>query len=77
MNVYATVILPGGSETFEVAGGRQAYMVLIEGDVGITGAQSGDKADLKMRDAVEITEESVSLKTSGGAHVIAFEMEKA
>jgi redox-sensitive bicupin YhaK (pirin superfamily) len=76
MNVYATVIMPGGTERFDVAAGRQAYLVLIEGDAVITGTVSGEKATLKMRDAAEITEESIGITTACGAHIIVFEMRK-
>jgi redox-sensitive bicupin YhaK (pirin superfamily) len=71
MNVYAAEISKDKELKFEVKEGRQAYMVLIEG-----GAKIG-KISLSQRDALEIVEEDIIVKTASKAHCIVFEMEKA
>jgi redox-sensitive bicupin YhaK (pirin superfamily) len=71
INVYATIMSAGKRQHFEVAQGRQAYMVLIEGSVEMNGIR------LLMRDAAEITEESIVLTTaSQKAHILMIEMAK-
>ena len=71
INVYAAEIAQGNNLEFEVNTGRQAYLVLIEG-----AAEIGEHS-LSMRDALEITEESVVIKANETAHVLALEMGKS
>ncbi|MDR3305848.1 MAG: pirin family protein [Clostridiales Family XIII bacterium] len=71
VNVYAAAIKKGESIDFEVAEGRQAYMVLIEGE-----AQVNEVVDMVMRDALEITEENVRIAAREDAHVLILEMAK-
>jgi redox-sensitive bicupin YhaK (pirin superfamily) len=70
MNVYATVVEAGEEISFEVVEGRQAYMVLIEGEADI------NNLDVHMKDALEITEENVTIKAKEQAHLIVLEMAK-
>lgn len=69
MNIYAAN-LTGGHETFDVKPGRQAYLVLIEGEADIAGHQ------LAASDAMEITEESITISPKQHAHVLLLEMAK-
>jgi len=56
--------------TFEVAPGRQAYLVQIEGSSLINGIT------LNQRDALEVIEESILIKSLGEAHILIVEMKK-
>lgn len=72
INMYATVLSPDQSLDFEVAKGRQAYFVLIEGS-----ALFGDKT-LAARDALEAAEETVTVTARDtAAHILVIEMRKA
>lgn len=71
INMYASILSPGTKQAFPVPQGRQAYMVLIEGD-----AQVEDIA-LSERDALEIVEQDLQLETKDGAHVLLIEMAKS
>lgn len=71
MNVYATLLTNKDSIDFPVGKGRQAYLIMIEGSADINGIK------LNMRDALEITEETVTIKPEGSAHVLVLEMAKA
>ena len=63
---------PGGeSLPFEVAAGRQAYLVDIEGAAEINGAL------LKPRDTMEIVGESITLRAEDTVHALIIEMEKS
>lgn len=70
MNVFATHLKKGHELNFKVAPGRQAYLVLIEGD-----AQIGEYA-LSQKDALEIIEQDIVVSTTVSAHAIIFEMKK-
>lgn len=70
MNIYATSLTGGQTETFDVKPGRQAYLVLIEGEADIAGHR------LTARDALEITEESITISPKQDAHVLLLEMAK-
>jgi redox-sensitive bicupin YhaK (pirin superfamily) len=76
VNVYAAIISAGKSLTLEVAEGRQAYLVLIEGSAKISGNGSNSTANLAERDAAEITGEGITInaKEPAGAHVLVIEM---
>jgi redox-sensitive bicupin YhaK (pirin superfamily) len=71
INVYASVVSPGGSLKFPVAKDRQAYMVLIEG-----AATVADIA-LAKRDGLEIAEEDIEIQATEQAHILIIEMAKA
>lgn len=70
-NVSATFLTPGNTARVQVAQGRQAYLVLIEG-----GAEAGGHK-LAPRDALEITEEDVTVQATSDAHLLVIEMAKA
>jgi redox-sensitive bicupin YhaK (pirin superfamily) len=71
VNVYAGVVRTGESLDFAVGDGRQAYMVLIEGE-----AKVGD-IWLGARDAAEIVEENVTVSaTEDYSHLLVIEMAK-
>jgi redox-sensitive bicupin YhaK (pirin superfamily) len=72
VNVYATQIRAGETEKFTVEEGRQAYMVLIEGEAQVNGV-----VDLVARDALEITGEKIEIKAGRDAHIFLVEMKKA
>jgi redox-sensitive bicupin YhaK (pirin superfamily) len=72
VNIYATEIKAGEAEKFTVENGRQAYMVLIEGEAGVNGV-----IDMAARDALEITEEKIEIKAKKDAHIFLVEMKKA
>jgi redox-sensitive bicupin YhaK (pirin superfamily) len=78
INMYATVLDPGAELTFPVASGRQAYLVLIEGEAEVSGLK------LQARDAAEIVEEDIHVRAGAGsdtgseeAHLLVIEMAKA
>jgi redox-sensitive bicupin YhaK (pirin superfamily) len=67
-NVYASVISAGEQLEFKVAPGRQAYLVLLEGDAVV------GNIEMKERDAVEIIQQDVIITTQRHAHLYAVEM---
>ncbi len=71
INAYATILKDGHSLDFTVGKGRQAYLVLIEGDAEINGVH------LTQRDGLEITEEDITINPKDSAHVLVIEMAKA
>ena len=71
INAYATILTNGQSIDFSVEKGRQAYLVMIEGSADINGIR------VNMRDAMEITEETVTIKPDDTAHMLVIEMAKA
>jgi redox-sensitive bicupin YhaK (pirin superfamily) len=77
INAYAAIISADKSLVLELGENRQAYLVLIEGSAKITGAGSGQTADLAMRDAAEITGESVTVNAKEESHVLVIEMAKS
>jgi len=70
INVYATRVTEGNTIDFTVGEGRQAYLVLVEGEADINGVA------VSARDAMEITEESITVSPKGSAHVLLMEMAK-
>lgn len=70
VHLYATELAHGKELSFPVAAGRQAYLVLIEGEAEIGGHL------LKDRDALEIVEESIQIKAAKNTHILLLEMEK-
>lgn len=71
VHVYATFIPRNSSMAFTTAPGRQAYLVLIEGECHIN-----NSITLAEKDALEITEDSISITTKGSAHILLIEMAK-
>jgi len=71
VNIYATHLSGGRPAEFKVNRGRQAYLVLIEGEAEISGNA------LQARDALEIVEEDITINPKDEAHVLVLEMEKA
>jgi redox-sensitive bicupin YhaK (pirin superfamily) len=71
INAYAAILSKGKSLDFKVAGGRQAYLVMIEGGADINGVK------VSMRDAMEIVEEDVTITPADSAHVLVIEMARA
>lgn len=71
VNVYATALTGERSLDFKVGKGRQAYMVLIEGEADVNGMA------MRMRDGLEIVEEDVSVTPNGPAHLLVIEMARA
>jgi redox-sensitive bicupin YhaK (pirin superfamily) len=70
-NVFATYLDKGRQAEFAVNPGRQAYLVLIEGETRINGIA------LQTRDALEITEENITIDAVQAAHMLLIEMAKA
>lgn len=69
-NIFVTEISKGKSLEFDVSEGRQAYLVLIEGKADINGLS------LTACDAMEITEELITIAAVEPAHVLILEMKK-
>lgn len=69
VNMYASIITKDKTLDFDVALGRQAYLVLVEGSAHINGLH------LSMRDALEITEESITIHPDEETHILIIEME--
>lgn len=68
VNIYAASLADGESLDFKVEQGRQAYLVLIEGEAAIAGHT------LQARDALEIVEQDIAVHAKGQAHVLLLEM---
>lgn len=71
VNLYASILSADSRLTFEVSKKRQAYLVLIEGRAEISGIQ------LSGRDALEITEENITVNAAEASHILIIEMEKS
>jgi redox-sensitive bicupin YhaK (pirin superfamily) len=71
INAYATILDDGDTLDFHVGQGRQAYLVLMEGEADINGNH------LVMRDGLEVVEEDITIKAKGKAHMLVIEMAKA
>lgn len=70
MNIYSLLLSEDKDITFSVEQGRQAYLVLIEGDSTINGI------NLRMRDGLEIVEEELRIHAEKQSHFILLEMQK-
>ena len=70
INMYATLLDAKKSLEFPVAVGRQAYLILIEGEAEVHGIH------LQMRDALEIIEEKIVIRATDKAHLLVIEMAK-
>jgi redox-sensitive bicupin YhaK (pirin superfamily) len=71
INAYATLLTDGEPLDFHVGKGRQAYLVLMEGEVDVNGQH------LNTRDGMEIVEEDITITPKDAAHVLIIEMAKA
>lgn len=71
VNLYASIIPAKSSRPFEVLQNRQAYLVLIEGDAEVNGIH------LSARDALEITEENITVSATQTSHILIIEMKKS
>lgn len=69
-NIYVLELDGGKTIDFEVKLGRQAYLVLIEGDADI------NQNHLFTRDALESEEESLEIKANSKTHFLVIEMKK-
>lgn len=71
INLYVTYLEKNQELLFDVKPNRQAYLVLVEGSADI------NKIKLVSKDALEIIEESITIKTKyDSAHIVVMEMVK-
>ena len=70
VNVYAAIISEGKRLEFNVEKGRQAYLVLIDGQADVSDIV------LSKRDALKIVEEGVTIIAEETSHVLVIEMAK-
>jgi len=71
VNIYVLELEKDKEEKFSVEKGRQAYLVQIEGESII------NEEHLNARDALEIKEETISIKANETSHYLVIEMRKA
>jgi redox-sensitive bicupin YhaK (pirin superfamily) len=71
INIYAVEVDAGKDIAFEVEEGRQAYLVQMEGEAQINGLP------LHPGDALESTEETLSIQAIGKSHILVLEMSAA
>ncbi|KNZ43503.1 pirin family protein [Acetobacterium bakii] len=69
-NIYSLELAESKEIGFPVKSGRQAYLVQIEGTSNINGIELND------RDALEILEEDITIKSSKKSHILIIEMKK-
>ncbi len=70
-NIYVSEIEGGGAAELNLGEGRQAYIVCIEGEIGVNGTE------LSERDAAEVTDETtIKIITKAASHIIIVEMSK-
>jgi redox-sensitive bicupin YhaK (pirin superfamily) len=67
-NINVLALDKGKEIGFAVGTGRQAYLVQIEGSSSVNGVE------LKMRDALEITEEDIIIKATETSHFLVIDM---
>ncbi len=70
VNFYVLALESGKDTEFVVDKNRQAYLVQIEGESSINDLQ------LSARDALEITEETITIKANDNSHYLLIEMNK-
>jgi redox-sensitive bicupin YhaK (pirin superfamily) len=70
VHLYASYLEAGRELSFSVGRGRQLYLVNIEGTLDVLGER------LRTRDAMEITEEDLTFRTSENSHFLFVEMAK-
>ena len=71
INAYAAIVEAGKTLSFHVEEGRQAYLVLAEGEAVIEGIR------LAERDALEVTEQEITIEAARDAHIVLIGMAKA
>lgn len=71
VNIYALYLDKDNGESLNIANGRQAYLVQIEGNSTI------NEIILNAKDALEIIEENIKIKAKESSHFLVIEMEKA
>jgi redox-sensitive bicupin YhaK (pirin superfamily) len=70
MNIYALYATDSKHFDFEVKQGRQAYLVLAEGNAVVNGQK------MTARDAMEFVEENIKIDAQKDAHFVLLEMQK-
>lgn len=70
VNLYALYLYKDNIETMNLANGRQAYLVQIEGNSTI------NEVMLNEKDALEIIEENIKIKAKENSHFLLIEMKK-
>lgn len=70
VNIYVLALDANRKTIFNIEKGRQAYLVQIEGNSVI------NSMELKSRDAMEIVEENISIKSKTQSHFLLIEMKK-
>jgi len=68
INMYATILSQGKQTEFQVKNGRQAYMVLLEGEAIV------NSIHMNLRDALEIVQEDIIISAKAEAHLLIIEM---
>ena len=68
INMYATALSEGKQIDFQVKHNRQAYLVLLEGEVTV------NNIAMNMRDALEIVNEDITITASTESHLLIIEM---
>ena len=68
INMYATALSEGKQIDFQVKHNRQAYLVLLEGEVTV------NSIAMNMRDALEIVNEDITITASTESHLLIIEM---
>jgi redox-sensitive bicupin YhaK (pirin superfamily) len=68
INAQAALLTGGRPLDLAVAEGRQAYLILIEGEADINGLR------MSQRDGMEIVEENVTITPKDSAHILVIEM---
>lgn len=71
VNIYATYLDKNNEESLNVEKDRQAYLIQIEGSSIINGIE------LNQKDALEIVEENIKIKSKENSHFLVLEMKKA
>lgn len=67
-NFHAIALDAGQPARFALAAGRQAYLVVIEGEIEVNGER------LSARDGLEAVEEDLDIQTAPGAHLLLIEL---
>lgn len=70
VHMYVTELEVGKELSYEVKSGRQAYLVLVEGEAKVS------KIDMHHGDALEVTEESIDIVATEKSHILLIEMAK-
>jgi redox-sensitive bicupin YhaK (pirin superfamily) len=70
IHMFASMLPAGETITFPVEDGRQAYLVLVEGQAKV------DDVTLGMRDAMEVVEEDIRIKAVAPSHFVLIEEQR-